>query len=200
MARSLERCAVEYGRYWLRNERELVADVTSGDRARALDGLQRAVHYFRIARTMQTRYDVARGLDRLAPALTVLRKPRYRRVTPAVVHDSVRRLRRDLGSAYGGRDLLAPATKLLWMFHPHCVVIYDSLARAALGTRVGDYDAYLAKWRAAYAEHAAPIRDACRTLAATDRRLRAAAATEWFRMRAFDVYLWHRGRGIAKLR
>ncbi len=103
----------------------------------------------------------------------------------------MKRLRRRMGEAYGNRDLLSASTKLLWLFHRESVVIFDSQARAALGTPSGDYDAYLDRWRVEFTRTEADIRHACRAL--PSRFSRQVSGQEWFRMRVLDISLWRRG-------
>ena len=201
---SIQRCAREYGAYWFSKERELVAAVSSDDGARRLQGLQHAAGYFRVARTMRTAFDTGRGRKRLAPALAVLQQAPFRTVTSANLTDVVSSLRHRLGRAYGDTDLLSAATKLLWLFHRGSVVIFDSQVRTTLGTPNGDYEQYVSSWRREFSKVEGRIRQVCSGLEATSfslacavrpspSQVREAARGRWFRMRVFDLHLWHLG-------
>lgn len=63
-----------------------------------------------------------------------------RGVNDHTLADVVRRLRRELGMPYGGKDVLSAATKFLWLAHRDVVIIHDSQVRAVLGAEYGDYD------------------------------------------------------------
>lgn len=103
---------------------------------------------------------------------------------------TVNRLRQELAFAYGKKDLLSAATKLLWLLHRHLVVIYDSQVRAALGAPPGDYATYLTLWNARYAELEPQIR---RAVARLSEDSRVPSQAEWFRRRVLDIHLWRQG-------
>ena len=148
---SIQASASAYADKWFREERQLVRGFMSSERASRVVALQSAAGYFKIARNMPRRYDIARGLDRFEPAMSILEEPEFRDVDVANLRDTVWSLRRRLAVAYGGKDLLSAATKFLWLSHQSVVVIFDSQARAALGTPSSDYDAYLDQWYAGFA-------------------------------------------------
>jgi hypothetical protein len=110
---------------------------------------------------MWKKFDVDLGRERLAPALSILGAARFRNVTAANLAVVVGVLRRRLGEAYGDRDLLSAATKFLWLHNRDSTIIFDSRARAALGTPPGDFDAFLKSWRRECRRNEAAIRDAC---------------------------------------
>lgn len=201
---TLKNSAIEYAGYWFKTERNLVAGLSSDDRASRLRALQRATGYFKIARNMPRAYDVGSGHERMAPALAILEPLRSKRVSEASLGQVVESLRHEIGAAYGGRDLLSAATKFLWLLHSETAVIYDSRVRRALGTPYADYDAYLARWRAGYARCDEAIRCTCTGLPSqavslssgstvSDGEIEGIVAQEWFRRRVYDIYLWRRG-------
>jgi hypothetical protein len=146
-------------------------------------------------------YDVGVGLPRLKPVLDTLDRVQPESVTDATLHSIVNELRRELGRAYGGRDLLSAATKFLWLRHRDVVLIYDSQARLALNTPSGDYGNYLRRWRSEYSLSKPRVIDACERLLQARQlgvlvraEVNGYAASEWFRRRVFDVYLWEKGK------
>jgi hypothetical protein len=181
-----------------------VEALLASERTIRLAGVQKAAGYFRIARTMRRAYDLERGLERLAPALETLEHPRFRRVSADNLLSIIARLRTQLGEAYGNRDLLSAATKLLWLIHPEHVLIFDSQARIALGTPIGDYGAFVGSWRFAFQKDEPAIGSACAELVGmhqhllcaptvSPRQLKDLSNESWFKMRVFDIYLWHVG-------
>jgi hypothetical protein len=188
-----------YADKWFRSERQIVRDYMTTERALRTAALQRAAGYFKIARNMPRKYDTAVGLDRLGPVLSILEEPEYSAVDAASLRDRVRSLRRRLAVAYGGKDLLSAATKLLWLSHKSAVIIFDSQARAALGTRAGDYEAYLDQWHIGFAVAREEVLGACRVLAERQpdaalgisrEEWKSTVLEEWFMMRVFDMQLW----------
>jgi hypothetical protein len=119
-------------------------------------------------------------------------------------------LRRQLGALYGGKDLLSAATKFLWLLRGDPVIIFDSQARAALGTPYANYEAFVERWCEEYIHYADAIRKACDSLPrspdlAADRgacseRARVGVDHEWFRHRVFDIHLWNVGAARQRLR
>jgi hypothetical protein len=194
---SLDRAAREYAGYWTNKEGGFVEALSSTRESERLEALRRAAGYFRVARNMPLAFDVNRGIPRLRPALRLLESAAFRNVAADTLTTAIAGLRRQLRTAYGGRDLLSAASKLLWLWHRSVVIIYDSQARVALGAPDGDYSEYVELWLSAYADHKDGVSRACSTL---PRDLRDAGQgspapqdQEWFRRRVFDIHLWRLG-------
>ncbi len=192
--------ALYYAEVWTHKERGFVDGLASTDPLRRLKAICDAGGYFRISRSLEVAYDVGVGLPRLKPVLNTLDRVSPESVTDATLRTVVGELRREIGRAYGGRDLLSAATKFLWLRHRDIVVIYDSQARLALGAPSGDYDNYLERWRSEYSRVKPKVIDACKRLLQARQledsvraEVNAHGASEWFRRRVFDVYLWERG-------
>jgi hypothetical protein len=192
---SFLQCATQYGRYWLKTERQLVSQLASPELYLRLSALQRAAGYFRIARNFPTAFDTAIGIQRLMPVLNTLDRYRTQSITRDSLCDVIEQLRRELGVPYGGRDFLSAATKLLWLLHRDSVIIFDSQARAALGTPPGDFPRYFEQWFEEYERSTGVLTAVC-----VDARKKMGAdadaldmTQEWFRRRVFDTYLWNRG-------
>jgi hypothetical protein len=204
MMTSLLESAFEYANYWATSERRFVADFSSSDPNRQLLALQQSGGYFKISRSFPLSYDVEIGLPRLSPVLTTINGISADPVTETNLASVIKSLRLELGRAYGGRDLLSAATKFLWLRYPKVVVIFDSQARLALHTPLGDYDRYLARWLSQYATDETEIVRCCAEVAssaarispdaAIDQEVRNLAGERWFHRRVYDIYLWKVGR------
>ncbi len=199
----IEDCAAEYARKWSEKERPFVTALAGADKQQRLAALQRAAGYFKVSRSFKLAYDEKVGIPRLQPALDVLDRLPVAALTETTLGTLMRNLRRDLGAAYGKRDLLSAATKFLWLLRRDVVIIHDSQARLALAAPDGDYDGYLALWRATYSQHRDEVATACdrlsvhakrlATLLEADHEVRESAKAEWFQRRVFDIYLWRSG-------
>lgn len=194
----VQHAALQFARWWIEKERGYVSGIASGDRARQLAALRAAAGYFRVARNFPTAFDVGQGLERLAPALDALLAHSDEVVDQSNLPHAISVLRRALGDAYGGRDLLSAATKFLWILRQDPVVIFDSQARIALGAPAQDYEKYLSLWREGYNRIHDVLAEAC-----TDQQVlsvlgteSAAATREWFHGRVYDIYLWNAGAPV----
>jgi hypothetical protein len=192
--------ALYYAEVWTHKVRGFVDGLASTDPLRRLKAVCDAGGYFRISRSLKKAYDVDIGLPRLEPVLDALDRVLPESVTDATLHSVIGELRREIGRAYGGRDLLSAATKFLWLRHRDIAVIYDSQARLALGAPSGDYGDYLERWRSNYSRVKPRVVDACERLLRArqpedlvNAEVDAHGASEWFRRRVFDVYLWEKG-------
>ena len=197
-------CAAEYARYWVSKERHFVGEMGASDRGRQLAALRRASGYFKIARSFPLSFDVEAGLPRLGPVLAAIERISQTSVTPDLLGNVIHTLRRELGQAYGGRDLLSAATKFLWLTHRKVVVIFDSQARLALGTPYGDYCTYLEHWHSGYSKCLSEVQKASAEMASDAEALgllgygesdfREAASEDWFHRRVYDIHLWRTGK------
>lgn len=194
--RSFRVCAKRYAETWSRGERPLFEGLASDDRRSRLEALQKSAGHFRIARNFHKTFDVGLGLERFAPVLKTLEPFRSSALGPDTLCATVAALRVRLGKDYGGGDRLSAATKLLWLLRRDPAIIYDSQARLALGTPVGDYEKYVELWRRGYRESGPAIREACAALPSNGISkvpFPRGAAPEWFRQRVYDIYLWSAG-------
>lgn len=189
-------CAEQYARSWSSRERPIFEGLASLSRSQRLAALQKGAGYFRIARSFNRRFDVDRGIARLAPVLDALEPYRTSRLVPSTLCPTIAALRLRLGHDYGGKDLLSAATKLLWLLRREPAIIYDSQARRALSAPAGDYGAYMELWLKGYRKNELAIRQACSALPGqgTDPVLLSQdGPPEWFRQRVYDIYLWRVG-------
>ncbi len=96
--------------------------------------------------------------------------------------------------------MLSAASKLLWMKYPGRSIIIDNYAANVLGfgsAGLEMYRDYVAAWQARYADANREIAAACDSMLETPglvpEGIRDAVSEEWFRQRAFDLYLWQTG-------
>jgi hypothetical protein len=189
-------CVREYAGYWTTKESGFVSGLAAGAESDRLAALRGAAGYFKIARNFPEEFDTKKGIPRLKPVLDAIDRIPLESVTRESLPQVVDRLRVDFGRSYGSRDLLSAATKLLWLRHRDVVVIFDGNARTALKARYGDYRDYLGKWFSEYRRRAEEIRTACDefwTELGLEFDPDSRSAGEWFRRRAFDIYLWRTG-------
>ena len=193
---SLTSCARRYAETWSRGERPIFEGLASDDRVDRLHALQKGAGYFRIARSFHKKFDVGRGLERFAPVLDVLEPLRTSKLGMDTMCSTVAALRVKLGRDYGGVDLLSAATKLLWLLRRNPAIIYDSRARFALGTPLGNYEKYVELWQRGYRASRSEIHDASAALPSRVlKRIPCSRgeAPEWFHQRVYDIYLWSAG-------
>jgi hypothetical protein len=201
MTEIYEKCALDYLEGWLCKERYFRDDILSLQNPNRLDALCRAAGYFRIARTLRTRFDLGVGKQRLEPVLSLLDKSRP---APTDAPGAVIPFECELSELYGNRGVLSAASKILWLWHQDPIIIYDSQARFALGTYPGDYHTYVDVWLTRWAQEEASIHAACEDLqnlystrssiAEIDSKEVAAIAQQlWFQKRVLDIRLWREG-------
>jgi hypothetical protein len=179
--------AHQYARTLKRSEKFFLGALQSEARHERLLGLRRGAGYFGIARNFPLAFDVALGVQRLAPVLDLIESPPYRSVSAGTVLDQVKALRSQLAELYGGKDRLSAATKFLWMVHRTPIVIYDERARRALRASRGDYEHYWELWHSGYESCQEAIAVASETLKPDVPE----ALEEWFHERVYDLSLWN---------
>jgi hypothetical protein len=200
MSPPLEHCSITYAEFWFTIEEGLVAGLKSGSRSERLRALQKAAGYFRVARTLQKKYDIG---ERLELVLNILDDGRPACDERDVVAH-VFRIRDEVGKQYGDIAPLSAATKFLWLLHRDPYVIYDRQARKALRSPDGDYSQFLERWNEQYAALREQICEISRTLPGrrcflscgdliSDQDVAEVAQQEWFWKRIHDIYLWTMG-------
>jgi hypothetical protein len=172
-------------------------------------GLQDALSFFMVARTLPRKYDVGEGAQRYRPLLDAFLEVEARSFVQDDFVKKVDALRKGIGARYGGRDLLSLSTKLLWLKHRDPFIIYDSRASKALGVTSSDYRDFTKKWEVGFLEHQSSIVAISGRLAellqsglvsyflpVTDNLEHEAVrlcSQTWYHRRVFDIYLWHLG-------
>jgi len=69
-----------------------------------------------------------------------------------------------ISKQYGNRGVLSLTTKFLWLKTKRPILIYDSQARIAIGTKDGDLAGYYQKWREDFEKYQPKIKEACTQL------------------------------------
>jgi hypothetical protein len=201
---TFEFCALYYLNQWLKNDRAYRSAILKKSPSLVLRGIADAASFYGIARNLPTKFDVKAGKQRYEPLLPILNSKPSNKLTNATVLQFVSNVREAISAQYGDQGTLSAATKLLWLMYRTPVIIYDSQARDALGTRAGDLETYYACWRSAFRSHTKAIAAACLVLpgasaycidpwTATPAYIERHASQRWFQERVFDVYLWHMG-------
>jgi hypothetical protein len=180
---SLSVAAAHYSEQWVEQDKIFKNGILTGEREQRRDALAKALAFYKVIRRLETRYDVEQGLLRLDPVLDAVDYCRNRFVSAENPVEVVTTLEQIIYLRYGGGTQTSLASKLGWLVFGSPVVIYDSLAKDALGIRTSSYQEYYARWRTAFDANAQEIG--------------AAAAPhskeEWFAERVFDVLLWNVG-------
>lgn len=180
-------CAQYYADQWANQDMSLFEGLAPpNDRTTRLATLTQICRKYKIARNLPRKYDEGAGLQRYEPLLAIIDE--CREVYPATSDpDEVVCWFADrVAKLYGGVSALSLSSKVLWFVYRSPVLIYDQLAREALGVRAGNYDAYQSQWRASYSK--------------LESELSAASSSfsneQWFKDRIFDIYLWHIGNDM----
>jgi hypothetical protein len=190
---------------WLLHDCDCCHALKFGTREEKLAALRTAIGQYGIARNLPLSGDEKKGLPRLKPLLDVIETVKHSDFRPDPV-PAIRQVSAAISKRYGGRGKLSMTTKVLWLALKRPIIIYDSQARLALGTRAGDLEGFYAEWRRAFQTHAARIAKACEKLGkmgvysvedrrATPKYIHKVATTRWFHERVFDFYLWNKGNG-----
>lgn len=198
--KNLRFAAMAYLNNWCSVDRDLVAGLSperTTDERRVC--LRRIAAAYRIARNFEkvaaekARLELALGaVDRVGSSLT-----------DENVDSIVCNLADEFKNHYGKRATSA-ASKFLWFRYQSPVVMYDSQARAYLGSCGTTYASYRAVWLEQYARNKEAVKEACADLLQVksfslaseiaDEKLASLVAAGWFRERVFDWFLWGNGR------
>ncbi|HRY14729.1 MAG: hypothetical protein KDJ31_06245 [Candidatus Competibacteraceae bacterium] len=201
--KSLEYCSLSYLNIWLSTDRKCCKALESGNRKEKLEALKNAASAYRIARNLPSKYEEESGKNRYEPVVEILetvKKPDLG-VNPVA---KIKEIEKAISKQYGNRSVLSLTTKFMWLTFKKPVLIYDSQARIALETPVGDLNAFYSKWKEAYEAKKHEVAQACDKLPSvylysvdqqqgTKSYVEEIASSDWFRERVFDIYLWNRG-------
>ena len=157
-----EFCSLHYLNQWLSKEHVFCEAIGSIDRATRLEAISSAAKFFKVARNLPLEHENGKG--RYTPVLKLLDGISVPSVIEKGYVSSVERLRNKISKAYGEREVLSFASKILWVKIKSPVIIYDKQARQALGTDDGDYREYCRQWWETYAGHEKAIGNACGSL------------------------------------
>jgi hypothetical protein len=196
-------CSLQYLNQWLTHDRIYCEVLAGDDEAEKLKALQKAAAFYRVSRNLHTEHDSKKGLPRYKPLLDVIDSQVPETFTTNLI-EAIERTRDRISRQYGDRGVLSLTTKFLWLRVKTPIIIYDSRARAALGTTTTDLGSYYSIWRKQFDDHADDIDVACKSLehvveysvdpqVATTNYVRELSRQQWFKERVFDNYLWNLG-------
>lgn len=198
-----EFCALSYLERWMCIEQPMHNALLVGNQEEKLSALESAIKYFIIFRSLQTQYDLGKGLSRFAPILEIIEEIEIHYSSSLYV-DFVELTRARISQAYGGIDSLSAASKLLWLRFRHPIIIYDRNVRSALNIDSRDYESITISWLSEYRKYQSDIQAVCNNVdryrrfikcgpTITKHQISDICNNEWFRHRVFDRYLWHFG-------
>ena len=200
----LKYCALHYLNQWLAHDRIYCEALAGKGEAAKLKALKKAAGFYRVSRNLPEEYDTKQGYPRLKPVLDVLESQVPATFQGGELIPAILRVRDQISNRYGNRGVLSLTTKFLWLKVRSPIIIYDSKARKAVGTRDGDIEAYYSRWREKFSAQAKDIDAACDSLQqvleysvnpqlATACYVQGLTSHDWFKERVFDIYLWHLG-------
>lgn len=187
MQGSLSWCARDYAKKWEAKGDKALFDGLDASQTfdTRLHSLKRLCGDYSVARNLKRARDVGAGYRRFEPLLSALDECRVEFPTISNVEDTVGWFVERVRSSYEANALSA-ATKVLWFSYRSPVIIYDKLARTALGVPAGNYPAYVSRWKEWYAEQEETLDKAtsgCRH-----------GSQQWFKDRVFDLFLYFEGK------
>jgi len=199
---SIDYCALHYLNEYLRREEEWLTVMREGEKPRKLEVMQEFAGVYRIARNFPVEHE--KSGPRFQKILDLLTHLEPRQFEGDVLLEQVLYYRDQISELYGGRNCLSATTKFLWLKLQSPIIIYDSQARLALGTKIDDLPAFYTEWRKAFSVYADDIAVACEKLAAvrqysvkpgrvTEEFIEKTASQRWFQERVFDMLLWNTG-------
>ena len=201
-SREYDYCALQFLNQWMDKERHYCDAIASQDIEEQRQGLKSAAGYFKVARNLPKVFEEKQKCQRYDPVLDALNGVLL--LTQVNVTKIVDQVRQQISKEYGGRDVLSLTTKFLWLKFKAPVRIYDSQARAALGTPNGDYEKYITAFSERFTQSQVEIMNACNKLTSfvsysvvpniDASQLEKLVAEQWFQERVLDIYLWNEGR------
>ena len=183
---------------YINTDRRWIQALSTGSVDEKAEAIRQAAHAFSISRNFpKCELDGAAKHVRTVEQLDATNPDEFGGDVSAMVLDLERRF---VESHQSTRMMLSAASKLLWIRYPGRSVIIDNHAAKVLGfTAVNQsmYREYVLKWQQRYADVKSKIVEAVDALLKEDGlvpvEITADLSTEWFRQRAFDLYLWQTG-------
>ena len=209
---TFEYCSLYYLNQWLTYDRGYCQALSNGTKEEKLSTLKSTGGFYSVARNLPREFDEKEG--RYQPVLTILdsvskeRFPSKEKLTQTV--SKISEIEQKISKKYGKRKVLSLTTKFLWLKIKEPIIIYDSQAANAVGSKKGvltDYDVladYYEKWTAGFEKHKKQIEKACSQLPklylyavgherGTKEYIKEVSSKPWFHKRVYDVYLWGKG-------
>lgn len=204
---TFEYCSLYYLNQWLDYDRGFFEAMSGSDDTAKLSTLKKAAGFYRVARNLHTK---KKGPERYQPVLDILdtvNPEQFKRDRNQEIVREIISIERRISSEYNNRNCLSLTTKFLWLKVREPILIYDSQARKALGSKDGNLECYYEKWPQCFKRHKQKIEEACASLhklhrytyspdqKATESYINKISSQIWFQKRVFDIYLWLKGNG-----
>jgi hypothetical protein len=217
---TFEYCSLYYLNQWLAYDLGYCEALSSGTKEEKLSTLKSAGGFYSVARNLPREYDEKEG--RYQPVLTILdsvskelfpdnteSKEKFTQTVSKILG-----IEQKISKKYGDRKVLSLTTKFLWLKIQEPIIIYDSQAANAVGSKavgskaVGSKKVVLAdyyeKWTDGFEKHKKQIEKACSQLPklylyavgherGTKEYIKEVSSKPWFHKRVFDIYLWDKG-------
>ncbi len=198
MLNPFDRAARRWLSIYLNTDRRWIQQLSMGTVPEKAEAVRQAAHAFSISRNFpKCDLEGAAKHVRTVEQLDATNPNHFGDDVSSLVLDLERRF---VESHQSKRMMLSAASKLLWIRHPGRSVIIDNHAAKVLGftaVNLSMYRDYVLIWKQRYADVRNDIGTAVDALLKEDglvpSEITAALSTEWFRQRAFDLYLWQTG-------
>lgn len=202
---TFEYCSLCYLNLWSETDK-LCHEILSNDvsREQKLVAIKTVASVYSVARNLQKKYDLEKGLERFAPVLDILDLVDIDNLKKYPINE-IDRTKDMISEKYGSKGVLSLTTKLLWFKVRSPVLIYDSQAQKALGTKSSDLEGFYTEWLSEFNRYEEEINEACSQLEKMYRymiisntkiskdEVKQISTERWFRERVFDMYLWKKG-------
>ncbi|MBN2865303.1 MAG: hypothetical protein JXK16_04790 [Thiotrichales bacterium] len=200
---TFEYCSLHYLNQWLTYDKGFCHAFSNGSIEQKLSTLKSAGGFYRVARNLPSEFDEHKGLIRYQPVLKIIDSVCKEQFTDNPIK-KILEIESAISEQYGNKSVLSLTTKFLWLKIKQPVLIYDSQARIAVGSKNGDLFSYYDKWHDGFEKHKKQIEDACCQLSqlqlyavdqevATKEYITEISSNTWFHERVFDIYLWRKG-------
>ena len=201
METTFEFCSFQYLNLWENHDRNAHIVLTgNASEAEKLAVLKKAGTFYRVARNLPTKFDDTRRYGHVLDILEKIKKEDFEQ-QPI---DTIQLIEKNISEKYGNRGVLSLTTKFLWLKIKHHIIIYDSQARKALGTKNGDLKQFYEKWHNEFKIVENAIKQTCEKLEdlylylpnqrdGLKNEIKEISSEPWFHERVFDTYLWNKG-------
>lgn len=203
MIQTFEYSSLYYLNQWLSYDKDYCLALSGSNQKEKLSALKSAGGFYRVARNLPTAFDEKIGIERYQPVLDIIDNLSIDQFEKDPVK-KILEIETEISNKYGNRGVLSLTTKFLWLKFKSPILIYDSQARIAVGSKNGDLQDYYENWLAEFENHKEEIQSVCTILSSlslyvVDQRfadkkyIDEISSNKWFHERVFDIYLWSKG-------
>jgi len=184
---------------WIYWDEQFSNGIKSKSRKMGLKSIQEAAKYYKISRN----FKIIKSEERLSYALEQLKLVKG----PVTKFNFCKKVT-DLSNIYKKKykqNTISASSKFMWLRFRSPVLIYDSRAVRYLKNNNYlsgnvNYEKFSAAWLSAYGDYSNEINRICKDLHKSkeytraheysDKEVKLITATDWFKERVFDKYLW----------